>query len=151
MQGCAGRACASHNHRHAEPCEAVLTGGTACMDKQLQDGSVIALRRVAKSSRQLAGGVAQQILGCRQLKGLASCCHVPRALCRNVVHRDLKLENLLLASPDEITKVRRVLLWHVWHVWHGGCHTTNVCVWACSRSRFRATAPPHCTAGVPCA
>lgn len=25
--------------------------------------------------------------------------------CRNVVHRDLKLENLLLASPDEITKV----------------------------------------------
>jgi serine/threonine protein kinase len=27
--------------------------------------------------------------------------------CRNVVHRDLKLENLLLASPDEITKVCR--------------------------------------------
>lgn len=27
------------------------------------------------------------------------------ANCRNVVHRDLKLENLLLASPDEITKV----------------------------------------------
>jgi serine/threonine protein kinase len=24
--------------------------------------------------------------------------------CRNVVHRDLKLENLLLASPDDITK-----------------------------------------------
>jgi serine/threonine protein kinase len=29
--------------------------------------------------------------------------------CRNVVHRDLKLENLLLASPDEITKVHKAL------------------------------------------
>lgn len=27
-------------------------------------------------------------------------------MCRNVVHRDLKLENLLLASPDDITKVK---------------------------------------------
>lgn len=32
---------------------------------------------------------------------LVACC----CCCRNVVHRDLKLENLLLASPDEITKV----------------------------------------------
>lgn len=31
------------------------------------------------------------------------------AACRNVVHRDLKLENLLLASPDDITKASRHL------------------------------------------
>lgn len=31
---------------------------------------------------------------------------LPAFLCRNVVHRDLKLENLLLATPDEITKVK---------------------------------------------
>ena len=29
----------------------------------------------------------------------------------NVVHRDLKLENLLLATPDDITKVRHVSAW----------------------------------------
>lgn len=28
------------------------------------------------------------------------------ALCRGVVHRDLKLENLLLATPQDITKVK---------------------------------------------
>lgn len=101
----------------------MLTVSIACMDKQLQDGSVIALRQVAKSSRQLAGSVAHQRLGCRQLKDLASWCYVPRALCRNVVHRDLKLENLLLASPDEITKVRRVLLWHgTWRARHSAPH-----------------------------
>lgn len=32
--------------------------------------------------------------------------HLPATrLCRNVCHRDLKLENLLLATPDDITKV----------------------------------------------
>lgn len=33
--------------------------------------------------------------------------HALRLCCRNVVHRDLKLENLLLATPDEITKVQQ--------------------------------------------
>jgi serine/threonine protein kinase len=39
---------------------------------------------------------------------------------RNVVHRDLKLENLLLASPDEITQVG---LWP-------GLAAGVLCLWA---------------------
>lgn len=58
-------------------------------------------RRQVRSLRQ--GGRVLQPLVLKLLGAGASCC------CRNVVHRDLKLENLLLASPDEITKVCGVL------------------------------------------
>jgi serine/threonine protein kinase len=57
-----------------------------------------ALALVAPSAHQ-AVAVTLPCIGCRFLLVL-----LPHL--RNVVHRDLKLENLLLASPAEITNVK---------------------------------------------